>query len=99
MIAFIMSLSTVASTQKLNFAANCWINGGANAVCETCNFAYSRPIFCQMSIQGVTSRGFWFNGQQQGVVYPGQCISGYVYANNSYMDPLVNANANTNCRF
>ena len=102
MMKFKVLLATLflsVSTYAVNLRANCWVNGGVNAVCEACNFSYHRPIFCSMQVRGVSSRGFWFNGMQSGVVYPGQCINGYVYANNPYIDPLVHATANTQCQF
>jgi len=84
---------------KLYMNANCFVNGGVNAVCEACNYSYNRPVRCAMQIRGMSSRGFWFNGNQFGVLYPGQCMNGYVYANNPYVDPLVDANASVNCQF
>lgn len=94
-----LSTFTYAVEKRVNLNANCYVNGGANAVCEVCNFAYSRPVQCAMQIRGLTSRRFWFNGHQNGIVYPGQCMNGYVYANNPYVDPLIDAQARVNCRF
>ena len=98
-IIFSASSTSANSNYKINMRANCFINGGANAVCEVCNYQFSRPILCQMTMRGLTSRRFFMNGQQTGVVLPGQCMQGFVYANNPYVDPLIDAQANVSCRF
>ena len=90
---------TATAVEKINIQANCWISGGANAVCEVCNYQFSQPMLCQMNVSGKTYRGFNFQGIQKGVVVPGQCMNGYVYANNPSFDPLIDAWANVNCRF
>jgi len=98
---FILCSSSFANVEKRGFSlnANCYLNGGSNAVCEACNFQYNRVIRCSMQIRGMSSRGFWFNGYQNAIVYPGQCMNGYVYANNPYVDPLVDSQARVNCSF
>jgi hypothetical protein len=85
--------------QSFSINANCFTDGGRVGYCEACNFAYARPVFCQMNIQGQTSYGYSFQAVQRGWVFSGQCIRGQVYANNPYRDPLVFANAFVNCRF
>ncbi len=98
-ITFLLLTLTTNAQSRVNLKANCYINGGKNAVCEVCNNRYSRPIRCSMKIKGITSYGYWFKGNQNGIVYPGSCMSGYVSANNSYRDPLVDAQAYASCRF
>ncbi|MCF8059230.1 MAG: hypothetical protein K9K67_08040 [Bacteriovoracaceae bacterium] len=94
-LSFVYSLNSFA---WFNVQANCWLNGGTNAVCEACNNTY-QPLYCEMQVQGVTNASYWFDGFQNGYVYSGQCIRGVVYANNPYVDPLVNARAVVRCRF
>lgn len=90
-----LSLNTMA---WFNFQANCLLNGGVNAVCKACNSTY-QTMYCEMRVQGVTRSSFWYNGFQSGHVSSGQCIQGFVYANNPYLDPLINASATVQCRF
>ena len=78
--------------------AYCELNAGSNARCEVCNFESYHPIHCQMSVRGQTLHGFWFQGAQQGMVAPGQCMYGYVYARNPFQDPLIFADAQAHCR-
>lgn len=101
MMLFVFVVVGFLSTTQayVNASANCWVNGGGQAVCEVCNSYYSSPIACRMNIRGLTANGYWLNGRQSGYVMPGQCINGYVRANNPYVDPLIDANVNFNCRF
>jgi hypothetical protein len=99
LFCFLTLFTINTSAQWVNLPANCYINGGSVAYCEACNFSYTRPVVCQMNIQGQTSYGFSLQGFQNGWVQSGQCIRGQVYANNPWRDPLVFANAFVNCRF
>ncbi len=90
---------SVAPSARVQLYANCWLNGGVSAACETCNYNYNVPIRCQMSIRGLSYRGFWFTSNQSQILYPGQCMNGHVYANNPYYDSLVDASASTYCSF
>lgn len=94
---FILSPAS-ASEEVFNKQAYCEINAGQSARCEVCNFESYRPIFCQMSIKAKTLYGFWFNGQQHGMVAPGQCMYGYTYARNPMRDPLISVSAQASCR-
>ncbi len=78
--------------------AYCEINAGQSAICEVCNYESYRPIRCEMSIRGQTLYGFWFQGHQVGSITYGQCMYGYVYANNPMRDPLVSVDAYATCR-
>lgn len=77
----------------------CQLTGGVGASCQVCNYQGYRPIFCVMNINGSSAYGAYFNGHQRGLVYPGLCMNGFVRAYNPYRDPLVSANAVTQCRF
>lgn len=94
----VLSVISINSNAYFTSRANCFLINGAKAQCEACNFASYRPLRCSLNIQGQTSRGFFFTGVQHGVIMPGQCMRGFVFANNPYMDPLVGANANVTCR-
>ncbi len=87
------------SYQWFNVQANCYINNYSSASCQACNWNSYRPMFCHMNVSAQSSRGAFFNAFQNGYVYPGQCITGFVRANNPYFDPLVFAQANVRCRF
>lgn len=96
---FTLPLSTSANQQKFNLNATCFLQSGAQAVCEVCNYQFSRPVACEMQARGLTSRRFWFTGFNRAILYPGQCMNAVVYANNPYVDPLIDARAAVNCRF
>ncbi|MGI4992000.1 hypothetical protein ACRXCV_05195 [Halobacteriovorax sp. GFR7] len=99
LFAFVIVGSLSNAQAYVSANANCWVNGGGQAVCEVCNHYYSRPIYCNMNMRGLTAYGAWMTAFQNGYVMPGQCINGFVRANNPYVDPLVDANVNFNCRF
>ncbi|ATH08646.1 hypothetical protein BIY24_12020 [Halobacteriovorax marinus] len=94
----VLALVSVSSNAYYTAAANCFLVSGAQAQCEACNFAGYRPLTCTLNVQGRTSYGYSFNGVQTKVLLPGQCMRGFVYANNPYMDPLVGAFGNVTCR-
>ncbi len=99
-IAAVLLFSTkVTAYNWFNLQANCYINNYSSASCQACNWNFYRPIFCQMRVNAQTSRGAFFNAFQNAYVYPGQCMNGFVNANNPYFDPLVFANAHVVCRF
>lgn len=94
-----LTFASFNASAWFNVNANCFLSSGATASCEACNFVSHRPIFCRMKVQGQTSYGAWFKGNQAGWVSSGQCIFGNVYANNPYIDPLIFADARVQCRF
>ncbi|MEE3079841.1 MAG: hypothetical protein VX341_10930 [Bdellovibrionota bacterium] len=98
-ISFLIISYSASAFNWFPVQSYCQLNQGQGASCQVCNWQGYRPIFCRMNVVGRSSYGAFFNGFQQGWVYPGQCISGFVRANNPYYDPLVFANANAQCRF
>ncbi len=96
-LLFLSTLS-FADVEVFTQRAYCEINAGRSANCEVCNFESYAPIHCEMSIRGRTLYGFWFQGSQVGAIPYGQCMYGYVYANNPIRDPLVSADAYASCR-
>lgn len=93
-----LSVISIQTSAYYQAAANCFLISGAKAQCEACNFAGYRPVTCTLNIQGRTYSGFTFNGTQSQVLLPGQCMRGFVYANNPYRDPLAGAFGNVVCR-
>lgn len=91
------SVETMSSENTFTQRGYCEINAGDSATCEICNYESYRPIRCQMSIRGKTLYGLWFQGSQYGAIAYGQCMYGYVYANNPMRDPLISAEASATC--
>ena len=98
LLLVVLSIFSINSNAYFTSRANCFLVNGSKAQCEACNFASYRPIQCTLNIQGRTSYGYTFTGVQNGLIMPGQCMRGFVFANNPYMDPLVGAFANVTCR-
>ncbi|WP_372656214.1 hypothetical protein [Halobacteriovorax sp.] len=94
----VLSIISINSNAYFTSRANCFLISGSKAQCEACNYASYRPIQCTLNIQGRTSYGNSFNGVQSGVILPGQCMRGFVFANNPFRDPLVSAFGNVTCR-
>lgn len=84
-------------TNAFSLQAYCQVNR-AQATCFVNNHLY-QPVFCQAQATGITSYGYAANAWANGWIYPGQSVSLYVYAQNPYNDPLMNAQVFTNCRF
>lgn len=58
-----------------------------------------RTITCQLTIQGRTASGAFFNGFEFVTLYPGQYAWAYVYAQNPMYDPLVFVNGTAQCQY
>lgn len=86
------------NSQAFQVQARCQLQAGQSAICQVCNNSY-QAVYCNMSLQGRTSRGFWLNEFGNGYLAPGQCMTGYLYAHDPYTDPLINANGQANCSF
>ncbi|MDD0852499.1 hypothetical protein HBN50_05285 [Halobacteriovorax sp. GB3] len=96
-LAIIVSTSTFAQ-KYFGAQALCLMTGRDSAQCEVCNnYAYS--IGCKMRSEGITLRGYRVANEGYIIIRPGQCGMTYVKANNSIMDPLVDAVATATCHF
>lgn len=98
LLLVLLSIISINSNAYFTSRANCFLVSGSKAQCEVCNFASYKPIQCSLNILGRTSYGHSFTGVQNGVILPGQCMRGFVFANNPFIDPLVSAFGNVTCR-
>ena len=95
---FFLVLSLNASAQVF-FQAQCQVVNRATARCTFCNYNISpRAMFCRMDVQGQTYYGAFWTGFVQNWVAPGQCIYGFVNAQNPVIDPLTRAHASVRCQ-
>lgn len=94
--AFLFALSLNISAFQVQ--AVCQVQAGQQAVCQVCNGA-NAVVFCDMRMRGYTALGYNLQEWAQGNIFPGQCMTGYVYAFNPYNDPLTYAEGYANCSF
>ena len=73
----------------------------ANYSGATCviNNTLPRPIFCQVSVTGISSMGFSAYANSFSVIYPFTWNQVYVYSYNPYVDPLISASYIANCHY
>ena len=80
-----------------NVNANCFVSG-ATSRCVVQNHC-GRPMYCRVQAQAVSSYGYFLNGWNEGMVYPGGFLQVFINAANPYADPIVRANAQAQCQF
>lgn len=89
--------ATLSSAHAFTLQASCQFDQ-AHGECQVYNNT-GRPVYCQIQAQGMTARGSWANGFVNGWIAPGQEAYVNVYANNPYIDPLMNVSGSANCNF
>jgi hypothetical protein len=95
-VALLLALSV--NTNAFQVRAVCQLQSGLQAVCQVCN-TLNTAVYCDMRLRGLTALGFTLQEWGQGQIFPGQCMTGYVYAHNPYNDPLTYAEGYATCSF
>ena len=94
----------VLSSLFITFSASAFYVQGyaqfnrAQGFYSVCN-QWASPIACAGNVFGNTRLGFQANGFINTILYPGQCISETVWAQDPFNDPLVNVWGQINCQW
>lgn len=94
----ILSLFSLSSSSfAFTLYGQCLANFGG-ATCLV-NNPTPYPIFCQISVTGVSSLGYSAFQNSFSVIYPYSWKQAYVYSFNPYVDPLISATYFANCNY